>query len=58
MITMTLAVAAPILATRLRVEFGGGSVPAYVAPKPRRTQAGVDLHNNSTGVSAGECLLR
>ena len=57
MITMTLAVAAPILGTRLRVEFGGGSVPAYVAPKPRRTQAGVDLHN-STGVSAGGRLLR
>jgi hypothetical protein len=52
MITMTSVVRTPIRGTRLWVGLGGASVsPVYLAPKPRRTQAGVDFHN-STGVSA------
>ncbi len=59
MITMTPVVPTPIHGTRLWVALGGASVsPVYAAPKPRRTQAGVDFHN-STGVSAwAERLLR
>jgi hypothetical protein len=59
MITMTPAVATAIHGTRLWVELGDASVsPVYLAPKPRRTQTGVDFHN-STGVSAwAEPLLR
>ena len=43
MITMTPVVATPIFGTRVWVEL--------VAPKPRRTQAGVSFHNY-TAVSA------
>ncbi|CAA9446713.1 MAG: hypothetical protein AVDCRST_MAG66-4480 [uncultured Pseudonocardia sp.] len=59
MITMTSVVRTPILGTRLWIGLGGASVsPVYLAPKPRRTRAGVDFHN-STGVSAwAERLLR
>lgn len=59
MITMTPVVRKPIRGTRLWVGLGGASVsPVYLAPEPRRTQAGVDFHN-STDVSAwAEPLLR
>lgn len=58
MITMTPVVLTPIRGTRVWVFGGASQAPVYLAPEPRRSQGGVDLHN-STGVSAtAERLLR